>query len=199
MCLKRADDVHWDKKVEIDFKEWLKLPSPFNAVRVLNAVIMGVGLQSFEELNAEFPSWEIKVTWPSGDEVVVHSTDGEGIAMLYGHRSILDIGTKGKLEFFGKTKSEATIADSQKAARKSTRKTRGRGDKATVANTKNSWVQGGIDLSEQDSALQVTKDANGGVRVNVDQALIARIEREGLSEVVPVIINMRATDIQTLF
>jgi len=73
-------------------------------------------------------------------------------------------------------------------------------DRAALANpAMEKWVQGGIDLSEQDSALQVTKDANGGVRVNVDQALIARIEREGMSEVDPVIVNMQPADLQSLF
>jgi hypothetical protein len=69
-------------------------------------------------------------------------------------------------------------------------------DKAALAKP---WVQGGIDLSQQDSALHVEKDANGGVKVNVDQALIARIEREGMTEVIPVIIDMKPADIQTLF
>ncbi len=58
---------------------------------------------------------------------------------------------------------------------------------------------GGIDLSQQDAALQVTKDANGGVKVSVDPALIARIEREGMTEVDPVIINMQPADIESLF
>ena len=58
---------------------------------------------------------------------------------------------------------------------------------------------GGIDLSQQDAALHVVKDANGGVVVNVDPALIARVEREGMLEVVPVIINMRPADIKSLF
>ncbi len=54
-------------------------------------------------------------------------------------------------------------------------------------------------MSQQDAALHVEKDANGGVKVNVDPALIARIEREGMPEVVPVIINMRPADIRSLF
>ncbi len=58
---------------------------------------------------------------------------------------------------------------------------------------------GGIDLSQQDAALHVEKDANGGVKVNVDPALIARIEREGMPEVVPVIINMQPADMRSLF
>ena len=58
---------------------------------------------------------------------------------------------------------------------------------------------GGIDLSQLDPALHVAKDANGGVTVNVDPALIARVEREGLPELDPVIIGMRPADIKTLF
>jgi len=71
-------------------------------------------------------------------------------------------------------------------------------DKAALTN-KPSWVQGGIDLSQQGSALHITKDANGGVKVDVDPALIARVEREGMLEVDPVIIGMRPADIQSLF
>jgi len=60
-------------------------------------------------------------------------------------------------------------------------------------------MNGGIDLSQQGSALHITKDANGGVKVDVDPALIARVEREGMSEIDPVIIGMRPADIQSLF
>jgi hypothetical protein len=60
-------------------------------------------------------------------------------------------------------------------------------------------MYGGIDLSGQGAALHMVKDANGGVEVNVDPSLIARVEREGMSEVVPVIINMRPADIKSLF
>jgi len=58
---------------------------------------------------------------------------------------------------------------------------------------------GGIDLSQQDSAMTVTRDANGGVKVDINPALIARIEREGMPEVDPVIIGMRPVDLKTLF
>jgi len=47
--------------------------------------------------------------------------------------------------------------------------------------------------------LRVEKDANDGVKVSVDQALIARIEREGMPEVDPVIINIQPADIKALF
>jgi len=60
-------------------------------------------------------------------------------------------------------------------------------------------TRGGIDLSQQDAALHVEKDPNGGVKVTVDQALIARIERDGMPEVDPVIIDMQPADIKSLF
>ncbi len=60
-------------------------------------------------------------------------------------------------------------------------------------------LRGGIDLSAQDSALRVEKDANGGVKVNVDPAMFARVEREGLREVDPVIINMQPADMRSMF
>ena len=61
------------------------------------------------------------------------------------------------------------------------------------------FIRGGIDLSQQDSAMRITKDASGGVQVDVDPALIARVERDGMTEVDPVIIGMRPADIQSLF
>jgi hypothetical protein len=57
---------------------------------------------------------------------------------------------------------------------------------------------GGIDLSQQDAAMRIVKDANGGVTVNVDPALIARVEREGMKEVIPVIINMQPADMHAI-
>lgn len=68
-----------------------------------------------------------------------------------------------------------------------------------VESALDSAMRGGIDLSQQDAAMHVTKDANGGVKVDVDPALIARVERYGLSEVDPVIIGMRPADIQAIF
>lgn len=47
--------------------------------------------------------------------------------------------------------------------------------------------------------MHVTKDANGGVKVDVDPSLIARVEKEGLSEVDPVIIGMLPADVQAIF
>ncbi len=72
-------------------------------------------------------------------------------------------------------------------------------DKHKVDKAALSAMRGGIDLSQQDAALRVEKDANGGVKVNVDPALIARVEREGMPEVIPVIINMQPADIRSLF
>jgi len=60
-------------------------------------------------------------------------------------------------------------------------------------------LNGGIDLSQEDAALRVEKDANGGVKVNVDPSLIARIEREGMPELDPVIINVQPADMRSLF
>lgn len=68
-----------------------------------------------------------------------------------------------------------------------------------VAKRSIEWNRGGIDLSQQDAALRVTKDINGGVKVNVDPALIARIEREGMFEVHPVIIDIRPADARAIF
>jgi hypothetical protein len=87
------------------------------------------------------------------------------------------------VKIFKNTTSDAKIGDEAMAP----------ADKAALA------INGGIDLSTQDAALHVEKDANGGVKVNVDPALIARIEREGMPEVVPVIINMQPADIRSLF
>jgi len=68
-----------------------------------------------------------------------------------------------------------------------------------AAESTDSAMRGGIDLSQQDAAMRVTKDANGGVKVDVDPAEIARVERYGLSEVDPVIIGMRPANIQAIF
>jgi hypothetical protein len=51
-------------------------------------------------------------------------------------------------------------------------------------------VQGGIDLTNAGSGITVTKDAQGGVKVDFDPALIARIKQEGVQSAVPVIINV---------
>ncbi len=50
---------------------------------------------------------------------------------------------------------------------------------------------GGIDLNTLNNGLTVTKDADGGVSMPVDAALMAQVRREGISTATPVIINMR--------
>ncbi len=72
------------------------------------------------------------------------------------------------------------------------------GDGAMLIKSKTD-VEGGIDLSQQDAAMHVVKDANGGVTVNVDPALIERVEREGLSRVYPVIVDMHPADARSIF
>ena len=52
-------------------------------------------------------------------------------------------------------------------------------------------LNGGIDLSALDSGLSVAKDANGGVTIIVDPALVERVRREGIKNATPVIVNMR--------
>ncbi len=75
-------------------------------------------------------------------------------------------------------------------------------DKASLANIKqhvNFETPGGIDLSQQDSAIHIERDPSGGVKVNVDKALIARIQHDGMPELVPVIIGMTPADSKALF
>jgi len=74
------------------------------------------------------------------------------------------------------------------------KKSSGRNDRASIA-----AFPGGIDLSQQESALHIEKDPNGGVKVDIDPALIAQVEREGLKEVVPVIIGEHPANPQVLF
>jgi hypothetical protein len=49
---------------------------------------------------------------------------------------------------------------------------------------------GGIDLNPSNMGLSVSKDAQGGVTVTFDPALVERIRKEGVQSVVPVIINI---------
>jgi hypothetical protein len=51
-------------------------------------------------------------------------------------------------------------------------------------------IHGGIDLNATNMSLSVSKDAQGGVTVTFDPALIDRIRKEGVRSVVPVIINI---------
>jgi hypothetical protein len=50
-------------------------------------------------------------------------------------------------------------------------------------------VKGGIDLT-QSEGFKFEQDANGGVKVNFDPAMIQRIRREGVYSAVPVIISI---------
>jgi len=60
-------------------------------------------------------------------------------------------------------------------------------------------AMGGIDLSQTDSAMHVSRDANGGVRIDVDPSLVAEVERDGISVVIPVIVAERPADPRLLF
>jgi hypothetical protein len=54
----------------------------------------------------------------------------------------------------------------------------------------NESAPGGIDLNAANMGMKVQKDANGGVKIDIDPALIERIKREGVQSMVPVIIQM---------
>ncbi len=51
-------------------------------------------------------------------------------------------------------------------------------------------IPGGIDLNSTNMGMTVTKDANGGVKVTVDPAMIAQVQARGLKRIDPVIINV---------
>ena len=51
-------------------------------------------------------------------------------------------------------------------------------------------VVGGIDLSTADSGMMVRKDNHGGVKMDFNPAMIARIRQEGVQSAVPVIIDV---------
>ncbi len=53
-------------------------------------------------------------------------------------------------------------------------------------------LPGGIDLNTKNMGMTIQKDANGGVKVNFDPALIERIRTEGVQSVDPVIIRITA-------
>jgi len=59
-------------------------------------------------------------------------------------------------------------------------------------------VEGGIDLSQVDAAMHISRDANGGVKIDVDPGLEAAVLRDGMTMVVPVIVGMRKLDPQVL-
>ena len=49
---------------------------------------------------------------------------------------------------------------------------------------------GGIDLDATNMDMTVTKDANGGIQVNFDPAMIEQIRKKGVHSAVPVVINV---------
>ena len=49
---------------------------------------------------------------------------------------------------------------------------------------------GGIDLNTANMGMTVTKDANGGVEVNIDPAMIERIKAQGIQSADPIIIRI---------
>ena len=49
---------------------------------------------------------------------------------------------------------------------------------------------GGINLNSANMGMTIAKDANGGVKVNFDPAMIARIKAQGIFSAEPVIINI---------
>jgi len=53
-------------------------------------------------------------------------------------------------------------------------------------------VNGGIDLTKANSGITVTKNVHGGVKVNFDPSMLARIMKEGVQSAVPVILNVTA-------
>ncbi|MBI3601302.1 MAG: fructose-bisphosphate aldolase class I [Candidatus Omnitrophica bacterium] len=60
-------------------------------------------------------------------------------------------------------------------------------------------VPGGIDLNTQNMGLTIQKDANGGVQVTFDPAMIERIKAQGVQSMVPVIIDITpVSDIRPL-
>jgi len=63
-------------------------------------------------------------------------------------------------------------------------------DRAAVARVVSPDEVGGIDLNDANMAMSVAKDANGGVKISFDPAMVARIRKDGVSSVVPVIINV---------
>ena|GEM_PF-5540237 len=62
--------------------------------------------------------------------------------------------------------------------------------KATLPGMGANTFPGGIDLTKADSGLTIQKDASGGVKVSFDQAMVARIQKDGVYSLEPMIINI---------
>ena len=57
--------------------------------------------------------------------------------------------------------------------------------------TRADLAPGGIDLNAVDMGMTVTRDARGGVKINLDPEMLARIRRDGIHSGLPVIIEVR--------
>jgi hypothetical protein len=62
-------------------------------------------------------------------------------------------------------------------------------DKAAIANVVKPEVQGGIDLNTSAMGWKIRKDGNG-VEMDIDPAMIARVRREGIDSLSPVIFRI---------
>ena len=128
----------------------------------------------------QYQSWEINITYNDGEQELVRSTDGEGIAVMM-QRPIRYIGTSGKLKFSGNLKTEKPSSQrTSKAtgATSSTQRRKGKGDKAAIVQQLNLAVNGGIDLNRDKMQMNVAKEGPG-VHMRFDQAMVARIKRDG--------------------
>jgi len=72
-----------------------------------------------------------------------------------------------------------------------------RASKAQIVSATRQSV-GGIDLSTADSGITLTKDTNGGVKVNFDPVMIARIRQKGVQSAVPVIIDVHMMSVEDI-
>ena len=65
-----------------------------------------------------------------------------------------------------------------------------RADKAALANVTKPWVQGGIDLNTSNGMQWKFSKEGRGVEMNIDPAMMARIKREGINSLSPVIFRI---------
>jgi hypothetical protein len=64
-------------------------------------------------------------------------------------------------------------------------------DRGSPAEISQASKRGGIDLNTANMGMTITKDAQGGVKVNFDPAVIERIRQQGIQSAIPVIIDVR--------
>jgi hypothetical protein len=57
------------------------------------------------------------------------------------------------------------------------------------------WTRGGIDLNTANMGMTVTRNSQGGVKVNFDPDMIARIRQQGIQSAVPIIIDVHMISI----